>query len=237
MRGVMAERDDDTPAPKVQPFVLMACAGVAVAYFSWENKGGLGGAVWIPLLLGLLFAVAGFYACVWTIKVNRLKRPPTLPTAPSRFMGEFAPDFRRNLKKLKDTLPEGLYEMVMESDYAFWYNTEQTMELALTSDGWLGFFMFATGDYRFTPELVQRAVADSPFAPFTVAQELMHKYADAEKAISLSCIAWYRNGELVVYPHDAAEVFSRFYAENLFAPAAIFDKWLELYLSTGNMSE
>ena len=233
----MADRDDEYQRPNVQPFLIMAIAGGVVAYCSWNNREGLGGAVWLPLLLGLLFGAVGLFAVWWTVKVNRLKRTPALPAAPARFEGEFAPDFRRNLEKLHAALPEGAYEMSLEEDYAFWYNSEQTMELVLTPEGWLGFFVFETGEQRFTPETVQRAVADSPFAQHPVAQELSAKYADAEKAMQLSCVAWFRNDALVVYPYDSAEAFSRFYADNLFAPAAAFDAWLEFYLNTGEMKE
>ena len=53
----------------------------------------------------------------------------------------------------------------------------------------------------------------------------------------LSCIAWCSAERFEVYPYDAAEAVSRFYADNLFAPPSAFDSWLQRYLLTGNMHE
>lgn len=239
MRRGMAEHDDEQQqTPKVTPFLIMAFAGLSVACFSWESRDALGGALWLPLLLGTLFAVVGFLAIWWTVKLGRLQRVAALPAAPALFEGSFAPDFRRNLEKLYAALPEDRCEMTLEDDYAFWYNAEHTLELVLAPDGWLGFFMMVEeGSYRLPTELIQRAVTDSPFATHPVALELLTKYADEEKAMPLSCIAWCSAERFEVYPYDAAEALSRFYADNLFAPTSAFDSWLQRYLLTGNMHE
>lgn len=233
MRGVMAERDDEQKSPNVQPFLIMTLAGSAVAYFSWTNREALGASVWLPLLPGLFFALVGVLAGWWTLKLARMKRTPALPAAPGIFEGEFAPDFRQNLEKLHAALPEDLGEMTLEEDYAFWYNSEHSLELVLAPEGWLGFFVLNGGTYSLAPELVQRAVADSPFAQHPVAQELVNKYVD----MPLCGVAWCSRDKLMVYPYDASEEFTRFYADNLFAPAAVFDAWLKFYLETGMMSE
>ena len=233
MRGVMAERDDEQKCPSVQPFILMALGGLVVLYFSWNYREGLSGAVWLPMLLGLLFAGAGIFAAFWTIKLSIQNRTPALPAAPAVFEGGFAPDFRRNLVKLYKELPEELGEMTLEQDYAFWYNADHSLEMVLTPEGWMAFFVLSEGTCSLAPELVQRAVADSPFAQHPVARELLHKYED----MPLCGVAWCRSDRLVVYPYDSAEEFTRFYAGNLFAPAAAFDSWLEFYRETGMMSD
>ncbi len=234
MRVVMPEQRDDVPeASNVQPFLIMAFAGVVVICFSWENRDVLGDSVWLPLLLGLFFAGIGIFATGWTLKLARLHRVPALPAAPAQFDGDFAPDFRRNLKKLHTALPESGDEMILEEDYAFWYNNEHSLELVLTPEGWLAFFVLNGGSISVAPDLVQRAVADSPFAQHPVAQELVNKYVD----MPLGGVAWCSRHKLMVYPYDASEEFTRFYADNLFAPAAVFDSWLMFYLETGMMSE
>ncbi|MBQ2813458.1 MAG: hypothetical protein IJE66_00435 [Akkermansia sp.] len=229
----MAEQHSEPKVPGVKPFLFISLVGLVVVYLSWQYREGLGNAVWLPLLMGGLFAGAGILATVWSIKLAILKRTPALPAAPAEYVGTFAPDFRRNLEKLYAALPKDSYEMTLEEDYAFWYNKEQSVELVLTPEGWLGFYVFHAGTYSMAPELVQRAVADSPFASLSSAQELVLKYAD----MPLCGIAWYCGGKLVVYPYDAAEEFTRFYADNLFAPASAFDSWLKFYRETGMMHE
>lgn len=229
----MAQHKTDKHVPGATFFIFMILIGGVVVWVSWENRMELGSSFWLPLLLGLLFTVVGLFAAICSLRISSISRTQSLPAAPAWFEGSFAPDFRRNLEKLYAALPEGLCEMTLEEDYAFWYNSEHSLELVLTPEGWLGFFVLNGGTYSLAPELVQRAVADSPFAQHPVAQELLNKYAD----MPLCGVAWCSRDKLMVYPYDASEEFTRFYADNLFAPAAAFDTWLKFYLETGMMSE
>lgn len=204
-----------------------------MAWISWENRTGLGSSVWLPLLMGGLFAGAGIFAAVWVRCLTTLRGERLLPAAPAQFEGAFAPDFRRNLEQLHAALPAAAQEITLESDYAFWYNGEHSLELVLTPEGWMAFFVLNAGVGVPGGETVERAVADSPFAQHPVVQELGGKYAE----MPLSGVAWCTVDRLVVYPAEAAEDFTRFYAGNLFAPAAAFDEWLKFYLETGEMQE
>ncbi len=230
----MQKQASENPLPSPAPFILMSLTGAFVAWISWENRAGLGSSVWLPLLMGLLFAGAGMFAAVWSRYISKFHGEiKQLPAAPAQFDGAFAPDFRRNLEHLHAALPDAAQELTLEPDYAFWYNGEQSLELVLTPEGWMAFFVLHAGGGVTGSETVARAVADSPFAQHPVAQELGCKYAD----LPLSGVAWCTADRLVVYPAEAAEDFTRFYAGNLFAPAAVFDEWLKFYLETGEMQE
>lgn len=233
MTAVMDKQHSEQPKPGITPFLIITLVGLVVVRLSWDNRAGLGSAVWLPLALGAFFAAAGLMATVWTLRLAAQNRVPALPPAPAHFSGNFAPDFRRNLHKLYAALPSDNQEMTLEPDYAFWYNDEHSLELVLTQEGWLAFFVLHVAGCTAASASAHRAVADSPFAQHPVARELALKYAD----MPLSGIAWCTSDRLVVYPHDTAEEFTRFYANNLFAPAAAFDTWLPFYLKTGVMHE
>ena len=118
----MAEQHSEPKVPGVKPFLFISLVGLVVVYLSWQYREGLGNAVWLPLLMGGLFAGAGILATVWSIKLAILKRTPALPAAPAEYVGTFAPDFRRNLEKLYAALPKDSYEMaqiLLSGDYLF----------------------------------------------------------------------------------------------------------------------
>lgn len=215
--------------PNMKPYVAIALLGAVVAYQSWDHQGD-GPDLFLP---GLAVAALGAYICLRQWKNALANRPAALPAAPAEFSGIFAPDFRRNLEKLYQGLGSDNSEMAMEEDYAFWYNDEQSIELVLAPTGWMAFFQLSDGEYNLEAPLVQRAVADSPFATHPVAQELAQKYAD----LPVSGIAWCTREKMQVYPYTSTEDFTLRYAGNLFAPAAVFDAWLPTYLATGIMSE
>lgn len=223
---------DNTPQqPDYRPYFIIALLGLVVAWQSMKAGEALGDS--FIGQLGLLFALGALYIAIRGILRARANRKPALPAAPAEFHGSFAPDFRRNLAALHAALGKGNPEMTLEEDYAFWYNTDQALEVVLTPTGWLAFFQICDGEHHMEPELVQRAVADSPFATHTVAQELVQKYSD----MPLSGIAWCTAETMQVYPYTTTEDFTLLYANNLFAPAASFDQWLPFYLATGMMNE
>ena len=215
--------------PSIKPYVAIALLGAVVAYQSWDQESGSSG-LFLP---GLAVAGVGAYICLRQLRQARANRPAALPAAPAEFTGMFAPDFRRNLEKLYQGLGKDNPEMTLEEDYAFWYNDAQSIELVLTPDGWMAFFQLSDGEHNMEAALVQRAVADSPFATHPVAQELAQKYCD----LPVSGIAWCTRNKMQVYPYTSTEDFTLRYAGNLFAPAAVFDDWLPTYLATGEMNE
>lgn len=217
--------------PNVKPYLIIALLGLVVAWQSWKAGEALGDS--FIGQLGLLFALGALYIAIRGILQARANRQPALPAAPAEFKGTFAPDFRRNLAALHAALGKGSPEMTLEQDYAFWYNHEHALEVVLTPTGWLAFFQLCDGEHNMEPALVQRAVADSPFAAHPVALELVQKYSN----MPLSGIAWCTADTMQVYPYTSTEDFTLRYANNLFAPAAMFDEWLPMYLATGMMSE
>lgn len=217
--------------PNLKPYLIIALLGIIVAYQSCKAGETLGDS--LIFQLGILFALGGLFIALRGYRQASRCRKPALPAAPSEYKGSFAPDFRRNLDVLHQALGKDSPEMTLEEDYAFWYNDDQSIELVLTPQGWMAFFQLAEGEYNMEPALVQRAVADSPFAGHPVAQELCRKYLD----MPLSGIAWCTNDKTQVYPYTTTEDFTQFYAGNLFAPAAVFDAWLPVYLETGMMHE
>ena len=231
--GVMSDGKRESDLPGMQAFLLVALVGMVVVFFAWDVRDAMGSSGWLLMGLGVLFVVSGLFATGWTLKLAKLRRTPALPAAPAEYKGVFAPDFRRNLAALHASLPVENSEMVLEEDYAFWYNHEHSLELVLTPEGWMAFFVLMGGDCSAAAEVVQRAVADSPFSQHPVAQELSGKYSD----MPLSGVAWCVGERLVVYPYDITEDFTRHYAGNLFAPAGAFDAWLKYYLETGEMLE
>lgn len=221
---------DNTPRnTSIKPFLIIAVLGGIVAYQSWKAGEALGDS--FVFKLGVLFALGSLFFAINGIRRASAGRKPALPAAPAEFNGAFAPDFRRNLQKLHDALGADSPEMTLEKDYAFWYNLEQSIELVLTDEGWLAFFLLQGGEYNMEAPLVQRAVADSPFAGHPVAQELAQKYGE----LPVSGIAWCTGEKMLVYPYTSTEDFTLCYAGNLFAPAHVFDAWLCSYLATGMM--
>lgn len=184
-----------------------------------------------PLLCLLGIVVAAWGICTTAKGMRQAQQQAALPAAPAEYEGCFAPDFRRNLEKLHSALGSDSPEMTLESDYAFWYNSEHALEVVLTPQGWLAFFQLNAGEHNLEAALVQRAVADSPFAQHPVAQELVQKYCD----MPLSGIAWCTEERIQVYPYTSTEDFTLFYSNNLFAPTEVFDTWLTRYLATGDM--
>lgn len=217
--------------PNLKPYLIIALLGIIVAYQSWKAGEALGDS--LIFQLGILFALGGLFIALRGYRQACRNQKPALPAAPSEYKGSFAPDFRRNLEALHQALGPDSPEMTMEEDYAFWYNDDQSIELVLTPQGWMAFFQLTDGEYNMEPALVQRAVADSPFAGHPVAQELCQKYLD----MPLSGIAWCTSDKAQVYPYTSTEDFTQFYAGNLFAPASAFDEWLPFYLETGMMKE
>lgn len=223
---------DNTPQqPNVKPYIIIALLGFVVAWQSWKAGEAVGDS--FIGQLGLLFALGALYIAIRGILQARANRKAALPAAPAEFKGVFAPDFRRNLGALHVALGKDSPEMTLEEDYAFWYNHEQALEVVLTPTGWLAFFQLFDGEHNMEPALVQRAVADSPFAAHPVALELVQKYCD----MPLSGIAWCTADTMQVYPYTSTEDFTLRYANNLFAPAVVFDEWLPMYLNTGMMNE
>lgn len=224
--------NDNTPQKtNIKPYLIIALLGFIVAWQSWKAGEALGDS--FIFKLGVLFALGGLFIAVNGIRRARAGWKPALPAAPAEFNGAFAPDFRRNLGKLHEALGPDSPEMTLEADYAFWYNTDQSIELVLSDRGWLAFFLLHDGELNLEAPLVQRAVADSPFAGHPVAQELVQKYSD----LPVSGIAWCTGEKMQVYPYTSTEDFTLCYAGNLFAPAQVFDEWLSFYLDTGMMHE
>lgn len=220
-----------TNPPNIIPYIVIIILGVFVACQSWMAGERLNDS--FISKLGILFALGSVFIAINGLRRSRRVRKSELPAAPAEYKGDFAPDFRRNLRTLYQSLGKGTHEMTLEHDYAFWYNDEQAIEITLTPEGWLAFFQIAESGYNAEAPLVQRAVADSPFATHPVALELAKKYAD----LPLSGIAWCTSEKMKVYPCTATEDFTRCYAGNLFAPAEVFDAWLSIYLNTGIMNE
>ena len=217
--------------PNLKPYIIISLLGIVVAYQSWKAGEALGDS--LIFQLGILFALGGLFITIRGYRQISRNKKPALPAAPSEYKGSFAPDFRRNLAELHKALGPDSPEMTLEADYAFWYNEDHSIELVLTPQGWMAFFQLTDGEYNMEPALVQRAVADSPFAGHPVAQELCQKYID----MPLSGVAWSTADKAQVYPYTSTEDFTQFYAGNLFAPAAAFDEWLRFYLDTGMMKE
>lgn len=215
--------------PDLKSCLIISLLGMVVAYQSWKAGETLGDS--LIFQLGILFALGGILVAIHSYRQAQRNSQPALPAAPSEYKGSFAPDFRRNLEKLHTALGTESQEMILEADYAFWYNADQSIELVLTPQGWMAFFQLADGEHNMDSALVQRAVADSPFANHPVAHELCQKYLD----MPLSGIAWCTAEKIQVYPYTSTEDFTLFYAGNLFAPAAVFDAWLPFYLETGMM--
>lgn len=223
--------DTSSPNPNIKPYLIIALLGGVVAYQSWKAGEALGDSFIFEL--GVLFALGGLLIALNGIRRAHANRHPALPAAPAEYNGHFAPDFRRNLTKLYEALGTGNPEMTLEEDYAFWYNQEHSIELVLTREGWMAFYLLTDGEYHMEAPLVQRAVADSPFASHPVAKELEQKYCD----LPVSGIAWCTGDKMQVYPYTSTEDFTRLYAGNLFAPAEVFDTWLRSYLETGQMRD
>lgn len=227
----MNENRDDVSS-SVSRFGVLILMGASVAVVGWTlGEGGTVGG-WVLLAVGALWCGAAVVALLWSLIVRMRQKPVALPAAPAVLNRTFAPDFRANLAALYAALGKDNHEMTLEKDYAFWDNGELTLDLALHDDGWMAFFFLPEeGDYVLEPGVLQRAVEDSPFAQHAVARELMQKYQD----LPLSGVAWCTSKRLVVYPDTAAEVFTRTFSYNLFAPAASFEAWLAHYLDTGCM--
>lgn len=212
---------DNKQTSNIRYNLIITALGIIIAIQGVVNP--------LLFLVGLLAAAWGIYHTVQGLR--QANQNPALPAAPAEYMGCFAPDFRRNLEKLHQALGSDSPEMTLEDDYAFWYNSEQALELVLTPEGWLAFFQLHEGEHNLEAAMVQRAVADSPFSQHPVAQELVQKYCD----MPLSGIAWCTAEKAQVYPYTSTEDFTLYYASNLFAPAEAFDTWLKEYLLTGDM--
>ena len=156
--------NDNTPQKtNIKPYLIIALLGFIVAWQSWKAGEALGDS--FIFKLGVLFALGGLFIAVNGIRRARAGRKPALPAAPAEFNGAFAPDFRRNLGKLHEALGPDSPEMTLEADYAFWYNTDQSIELVLSDRGWLAFFLLHDGELNLEAPLVQRAVADYKYRP------------------------------------------------------------------------
>lgn len=143
--------DTSTPPPNIKPYLIIALLGGVVAYQSWKAGEALGDS--LTFKLGVLFALGGLLIALNGIRRARASRTPALPAAPAEFNGCFAPDFRRNLAKLYEALGTGNPEMTLEEDYAFWYNQEQSIELVLTGNGWMAFYLLTDGEYHMEASL------------------------------------------------------------------------------------